>query len=361
MHFLNVETVHTQPIVCCSSPNPGKIVASGCEGGLLSFSSLGSRECIDSINFGSNNVCMSVQASQKDPWAFFCSVGNLIYLLDIRKGFEKNSAICERCLCGDDEINSIALNLSETWIAAGDDDGEIYCFNMTDEIGMEPALHKRPSKILRRGHQNICSSVLFSKLDQNSVLSAGLDCVMIRWNLMKLKIGKKWIMPNITTSGQKALNPPMIHSIDSCLQEDENKELVAVGRGDGSIAIYDASARNQSAIPKAKKSIGTSQLANPDMLAWMAFPEDGCHTSACNAVRFSSRQDSSGFGEQAFLLSAGNDKSVKIWDWRKDTPLVDQISNEAKINCIAGLYDHNGSDGLGIIGDLKGMLRIVSE
>ena len=75
---------------------------------------------------------------------------------------------------------------------------------------------------------------------------------MIRWNVPKLKASKVWTMPNITTTGQRALNPPMVHDIDTSMRHDENKEIVAIARGDGSVAIYDANARSHP-VPKSKK------------------------------------------------------------------------------------------------------------
>lgn len=349
MNLLDVSTQHSEAIVCCSAPNTDNIIASGCEGGLVCFSSFGSHECIGSIDFGSSNVCTSVQCSEKDAWSFFCSVGSHIHCIDIRKGLEP-SCICNTFQCGDDEINSISLSSSEKWLAAGDDEGEVHCFNLTD---MGDSVQKRPDRILRRGHQNICSSVIFSKIDENQILSGGLDCLMIRWNVQKLKTSKIWTMPNITTSGQRALNPPMVHDIDTCLQEDGKKEIVAVARGDGSVAMYDALAKSQT-VPRSKKQPARNQLANPDSLVWMAFPEDKCHTSACNAVRFTSH------GAKRLLLSAGNDAYLKLWDWNEDTALVSQVSNGAKINCIAGLHSQQGPHDLGIIGDVKGNLRIVT-
>ena len=350
MKFLHIETDHSEPIVCCSAPNTEQTVASGCEGGLLCFSSLGSQKCIGSIQFGSSNVCTSVESSQQNPWLFFCSVGSLIHSLDIRKGYGPIS-ICNTFHCGEDEINSISLSPSEKWLSAGDDEGEIYCFDMSrkdDNIG---SAEKSPNRILRRGHQNICSSVLFSKSDEKNILSGGLDCLMIRWNVPKLKASKVWTMPNITTTGQRALNPPMVHDIDTSMRHDENKEIVAIARGDGSVAIYDANARSHP-VPKSKKQAARNQLANPDSLLWMAFPEDNCHTSACNAVCFT-------HDDRGMMLSAGNDGYLKLWNWKQDKSLVEEISTQAKVTCSSRLDEDHGS--LGIIGDVKGILRVVSD
>lgn len=360
MYILDVETLHSEPIVCCSAPNAQHIFVSGCEGGIVCFNAFDSQKAIGSINFGPNDVCTSIKSSQKDSWSFFCGIGTVVHAIDIRKGYQ-TGAIYKTFRCGCDEINAISLNASESWLAAADDGGEIYCFRLGKEDGLDDSREhvndRKPDRVLRRGHQNICSSVMFSKIDDTQLISAGLDCRMIRWNVPKLKISKLWTMPHIATARQQALNPPLIHCIDTCLLEDGKKELVAVARGDGSVAIYDAASRNTQKMTTSKKVTATNEIANPDSLIWMSFLEDGCHNSACNAVSFSSPSNIA----RHLLLSGGNDMYIKLWDWTQDKSLVHNVLHTAKVNCLVGLNGQQPSNALGIMGDVNGNVRVVSE
>jgi WD40 repeat protein len=333
--------------VCCSTPNSKDIVASGCEGARVCFNSIASDEVIGSIQFDSEDACTSIRCSERDEWGFYCSVGKLVYKIDTRKGFHESS-ITQTYTCGDEEVNSVSINCDETQLAAGDDAGEIYCFNLTKDAESTVSHYR----VLRRGHSNVCSSVLYRKLKNHQLMSSGLDCCMVRWDPTKLSIEKTWTMPGVTTSGMKTINPPMVHCIDTCV--DGTKELVAVARGDGCVAIYNADAsskRMDSSRRGAKKPVH----ANPDGLVWMAFDDDNCHTGSCNAVSFSHGR------EKTMLLSGGNDCRVKCWDWTADeSSLVQELNAGNKVNCIAGVQSPT-HERMGVIGDVGGKLHMIID
>lgn len=357
MNLLEIPTLHSEPVISCCFESSKAIVASGCEGAQVCFTSLNDRTGIGQIQFD-DDVCTSIKPSGKDGSVYFCSVGNAVYTLDVRKEFGKNS-IVETFVCGDEEVNSIAINTLETKLAAGDDSGEIYCFDLDGQRGSSTAdsvVKKKTTcrRVLRRGHTNVCSSILYRKKNCNEILSGGLDCLMIRWDPDKLKIGKSWTMPGLS-SGTRTINPPMIHSIDSYYSRETNKELVAVARGDGCVAMYDADAKNQHVPQRQQHARKNNAVANPDSLVWMALDDDNCHTAACNTVCFSSLQNNT----RPVLLSGGNDSRLLCWDWNTETPLLYDVSNKNKINCISSIQSERESGCIGVLGDVAGRLKAI--
>lgn len=356
MNLLEIPTLHSEPIICCCFENSKAVIASGCEGAQVCFTSLEDRSGIGQIQFD-EDVCTSIKSSGKDANVYFCSVGNVVHKLDVRKEFGKDS-IVETFACGDEEINSISLNISETKIAAGDDSGEIYCFDLDSqrESSIADASMKKKiqcRRVLRRGHTNVCSSIVYRKRNNTEIMSGGLDCLMIRWDPEKLKVGKAWTMPGFS-SGARTINPPMIHSIDSYYIHEKKKELIAVARGDGCVAVYDADAKNQH-MPRRQHARKGSAVSNPDSLVWMALDDDKCHTAACNAVCFSTLENNT----RPVLLSGGNDSRLLCWDWNEDRSLLHDLSNKDKINCISSIQSEKESDCIGILGDVAGRLNAI--
>ena len=194
-------------------------------------------------------------------------------------------------------------------------------------------------------------------------MSGGLDCELIRWDPQRLKVVAKWTMPSVTASGPEAINPPMIHSLDTTLLDETKQEVVAIARGDGCIALYDADVGGAESSPSQKKSKQQSSTmksrpSGTQGLLWMAMEDDSCHSAASNAVAFTRVENST------LLLSGGNDARLLLWDWRnQDAPLLQQLHNgsHGKINCVQGVRNTiKASHTIGFYGDVLGSLYSVS-
>uniref|UniRef100_A0A0E0FIA3 Uncharacterized protein n=1 Tax=Oryza nivara TaxID=4536 RepID=A0A0E0FIA3_ORYNI len=128
------------------------------------------------------------------------------------------------------------------------------------------------------------------------------------------------------SSGGQCFNPPFVHSI--AVSEEGilggSYKVCAVARGDGAVDVVDLEYELAPA-----KSKGLPRMADLSLSSKRTDIGDGCgsqsqgkrihldytvggHTSSVSCVTFSA------FGEKGkFLVSGGNDSSIKLWDWSK--------------------------------------------
>ncbi|XP_041945018.1 WD repeat-containing protein 53-like [Alosa sapidissima] len=108
---------------------------------------------------------------------------------------------------GEDEINGLSFNDTGTMLAAGDDSGAVRIVEVQN------------GKVVRtlRRHTNICSSVAFRPQRPQSLVSAGLDMQVLLWNLQKTR--PLWAV-DLQDSHEQAeqagrpgqlFNPPLAH------------------------------------------------------------------------------------------------------------------------------------------------------
>ncbi len=185
-------------------------------------------------------------------------------------------AVLHRYAVNNDEINSLALSPNGTYLAAADDTGAIKIVNVRTH-----QLHKT----LTGCHSNICAAVSFRPHNPWELLSCGLDAQLVRWNFATGRPVRRWQMgaelvqsdstqvmisrllgnkrsrlckciAGTTSCGRtaalpkerlhgavQAFNPPLAHSIDMASPPWAPRQfgrLVAVARGDGHVALYDA-------------------------------------------------------------------------------------------------------------------------
>ncbi|XP_041945044.1 WD repeat-containing protein 53-like [Alosa sapidissima] len=125
---------------------------------------------------------------------------------------------------GEDEINGLSFNDTGTMLAAGDDSGAVRIVEVQN------------GKVVRtlRRHTNICSSVAFRPQRPQSLVSAGLDMQVLLWNLQKTR--PLWAV-DLQDSHEQAeqagrpgqlFNPPLAHCPST---EDGRLHLLRVGTG----------------------------------------------------------------------------------------------------------------------------------
>ncbi|KAG8052948.1 hypothetical protein GUJ93_ZPchr0001g33006 [Zizania palustris] len=165
-----------------------------------------------------------------------------------------------------------------------------------------------------------------------AAITGGLDSKLAVWDFSKgrtlfsIDYGSPKLQNGSSSSSGQCFNPAFVHSI--AVSEEGIlggiHKVCAVARGDGAVDVVDLEYELAPA-----KSKGTSRMAglslsikNTDVgdgngnqsqgkrlhLDYMV----GGHTAAVSSVAFSA------FGEKGkFLVSGGNDSSVKLWDWTK--------------------------------------------
>ncbi|PIA33939.1 hypothetical protein AQUCO_03900061v1 [Aquilegia coerulea] len=218
----------------------------------------------------------------------------------------------------------ISCSSKSTFLAAADDSGDIKIIDIRQHC-----LYKT----LRSEHTSICSSVQFLPWRPWEAITGGLDAKLVMWDFSKGRPCKimDFGLPEMESrsSGGQCFNPAFIHAI--AIPEvdmlDRSGKVCAVARGDGVVDVIDIEAELASLKSKSSTKSGKVPLSRSGNINASASttPLDqkkgrrihfdsslGGHTSAVSCVSFSS------FGERGrYIISGGNDASVKVWDWSK--------------------------------------------
>ncbi|CAI0560825.1 unnamed protein product [Linum tenue] len=195
----------------------------------------------------------------------------------------------------------------------------------------------------------ICSSVQFIPWRPWGVITGGLDSKLIMWDFSKGRPVKIVDFgSNSSNNTTQCLNPAFVHAIavpDVDMVDNAGK-ICAVARGDGVVDVIDievelAAAIRSKSMAKAKKgsqiksnneaesSTSGETTANTNQSSRLHLDyELGGHTAAVSCVGFSL------FGDKGkFIVSGGNDKSVKLWDCsRRETIQQDGGSNNGLLH-----------------------------
>ncbi|XP_039808986.1 WD repeat-containing protein 53-like isoform X2 [Panicum virgatum] len=304
-------------VTCCvaSSARPG-VVASAGEDGCLCWFDLRTKDVLLTIE-AANKPISSVCFKPGNEDFVYASAGNEILSFDVRMG--PQSKPLETYNYNRDEINQIAVT-SKGYLAAADDSGDVKIVST-----IQKCLYKR----LREAHTSICSTVQFIPWRPWTAITGGLDSKLAAWDFSKGRT---------------------LFSIDYVSEEGilgGLYKVCAVARGDGAVDVVDLEYELAPA-----KSKGPPRTATSTMSSKRTEPGDessnqgqvkrihldftlGGHTAAVSCVAFSA------FGEKGkFLVSGGNDASVKIWDWSRgfssernsDAQLVLDIDVKKKVN-----------------------------
>lgn len=331
-------------VTCCvaSSARPGVVASSG-EDGCLCWFDLRTKDVLLTIE-AANKPLSSICFKSGNEDHVYVSAGNEILSFDIRMGSQ--SKPLETYNYNRDEINQIAVS-SKGYLAAADDSGDVKIVNTTQKC-----LYKR----LREAHTSICSSVQFIPWRPWTAITGGLDSKLAVWDFSKgrtlfsIDYGSPELQ-NSSSSGStgQCLNPAFVHSV--AVSEEGILgglyKVCAVARGDGAVDVVDLEYELAPAKSKGPSRAGGSAMSSKrtdlgdgsnNQCQGKRIHLDysmGGHTAAVSCVAFSA------FGEKGkFLVSGGNDASLKVWDWSKgfspetnsNSELVLDIDVKKKVN-----------------------------
>ncbi|KAG5561950.1 hypothetical protein RHGRI_004849 [Rhododendron griersonianum] len=214
-----------------------------------------------------------------------------------------------------EEINQIACNSRSCFLAAADDGGDV----------------------------KICTSVQFLPWRPWEVITGGLDSKLVMWDFSKGRPRKivDFSVPDADggCSAGQSLNPAFVHAlaVPEVDMVDRVGKVCVVARGDGVVEVIDieselASSKSKNSLKphkgaqsKAKGNASSVQTETQDQNWRKKLCLDnslGGHTASASCVAFSM------FGEKGKLIvSGGNDKSVKVWDWCRYFDDVQTSSN----------------------------------
>ncbi|NWR94368.1 WDR53 protein, partial [Furnarius figulus] len=259
---------HSCSVLCLNVSAEG-LVVSGAERGELTLWDGGGSPA-GQLQLPGHDDVTSVVFSTRHPSTLYASHGENISVLDVRSLQEP----LERFHMNEEEINSLSLNDTNSFLAAADDSGAIKIVDLES---------KKVTRSLR--HSNICSSVAFRPQRPQSLVSCGLDMQVMLWNLQKARplwttnlqeCGTEEGSPQ--TAGQ-LFNPPLAHSlaVASC------GNIFGCGAQDGKVRIFRV----------------TGVKFEPEL-------EFQGHSLGVSQVLF--------LPEAYWLLSGGNDGRVLLWD-----------------------------------------------
>lgn len=219
-----------------------------------------------------------------------------------------------------EEINKVVCNSKSSFLAAADDNGEVKIIDIRQQC-----LYKT----LRAGHTSICSTVEFLPWRSWEVISGGLDSMLMLWDFSKGRPYKVVDFATFDVSSSiagRCVNPAFVHAIavPEVDMLDKLDKICAVARGDGAIDVINietemASTKSKSSSNSRKgshsrsKDGSSSSNTEADKNGKKRLHLDytlGGHTAAISSLALSM------FGERGkFLISGGNDKFVKVWNW----------------------------------------------
>lgn len=157
------------------------------------------------------------------------------------------------------------------------------------------------------------------------MITGGLDSRLVMWDFSKGR--PQEILDFSTTDVGQSLNPAFVHAVavpDIDMVDRVGKKC-AIARGDCVVDVIDI--ETELAVSKGKSSVKSKKGARKasERSVSPAEPHNdelgkrvrldhllGGHNAAVSCVAFSN------FGEKGkFIISGGNDRSVKVWDWCK--------------------------------------------
>lgn len=153
---------HSSSVLCLNVNTEG-LVASGAERGELALWDGGGTPA-GQLQIPEADDVTSVVFSPQCPTRLYTSHGETISLLDVRSLKEP----VEHFHVNEEEINCLAVNETDSFLAAADDSGAIKIMDLEK---------KKAIRSLR--HSNICSSVVFRPQRPQSLVSCGLDMQVI--------------------------------------------------------------------------------------------------------------------------------------------------------------------------------------
>lgn len=211
----------------------------------------------------------------------YVAAGSKVLTFDVRQeALVVDCAAREVLQDNEDEVNTLSRHPARAgkYLSAPDDSGDVRVYDLETH---------RLFKTLRGQHANICSAAPFRPNGSPwDLVSGGLDGCVLFWDFsrgrLKFKIDLNAGGNGLETqaAGAQLFNPPLVHALAFA----PNGRTLAAGLGDGSVAVIDFASRRV-----------LRRLQH--------------HRAAASQVHFPA------FRTSEWLLSAGNDASVCVWDY----------------------------------------------
>ncbi|XP_050935714.1 cellulose synthase A catalytic subunit 8 [UDP-forming] [Cucumis melo] len=309
---------HKGTATCCVASNdrPGLVATSG-EDGCVCWFDLRCKDVVSIMEVGKEPIS-SICFKPGNEKVIYISSGKEI------KSFDVHQATASKLLgsysYNKEEINQVSCSPKASFLAAADDGGDVKIIDVHNNC-----LYKT----LRSGHTSICSSVQFLPWRPWEVITGGLDSKLIMWDFSRgrpIQVLDFDIPDNHPSSSTgQCFNPAFIHAIavPEVNMLDKLGQICVVARGDGIVHVIDIETEKSKTSSKTVKKVQTRSkgvatacdMDNQEQTGRKRLYLDytvGGHSAAVSCVAFSQ------FGEKGkFIVSGGNDKCIKLWNWRE--------------------------------------------
>ncbi|PWA71151.1 transducin/WD40 repeat-like superfamily protein [Artemisia annua] len=307
---------HKAMATCCiaSTHRPG-LIASSDEDGRVCWFDMRSKDVLYTMDVAQNPIS-SLCFKQGNEDILYMSSENEVKVFDVH--MLASWKPLESYNYNKEEINQITCNSKSSFIAAADDGGDIKIIDIRQ---------KCLYKTLRAAHESICSSVQFLPWRPWEVITGGLDSKLIMWDFSKGKPFKVMDLgksdPENSSGAPQCFNPAFVHAIavPEVDMLDKVDKICVVARGDGVVDVinieseFEVAKSRASSKPKKGGQPKSTKPENQDQDRRTRLRLDytsGGHTAAVSCVAFSK------FGEKGkYIISGGNDKAVKAWNWSR--------------------------------------------
>ncbi|KAF5764825.1 putative transcription factor WD40-like family [Helianthus annuus] len=304
---------------CIASRDRPGLIASAAEDGCVCWFDMRCKDLLHTMDVAQNPISSLCFKPGNENTVYVSSENEVkvfdVHMLTSWKPLESYSYNKE-------EINQITCNSKSSFLAAADDGGDIKIIDIRQ---------KCLYKTLRAAHESICSSVQFLPWRPWEVITGGLDSKLIMWDFSKgrpfkvMDLGKS--EPDSSSNAGQCFNPAFVHAIavPEADMLDKTDKICVVARGDGVVDVINIESEFRAAKSKGSSNPkkGGQPKSNGNVPSPSSEKEDqnqrtrlrldyssGGHTAAVSCVAFSV------FGEKGrYIISGGNDKAVKVWNW----------------------------------------------
>ncbi|GFZ06154.1 transducin/WD40 repeat-like superfamily protein [Actinidia rufa] len=241
------------------------------------------------------------------------------------------------------DVHSITCNSRSCFLAAADDGSDV------KDLVYDPnkmGLGHRKQGMSNQAILDKCFGDMMWEWSYDEVITAGLDSKLVMWDFSK---GRPYEIVDFSVpdtdgggSAGQCLNPAFVHSIAVPEVDivDKVGKVCVVARGDGVVEVIDieselaaiksksSSKPGKTSQSRAKHSALSSDTENQNGRKKLCLDYSlGGHTAAASCVAFSM------FGEKGkYIISGGNDRSVKVWDWSRYSNAGETSSNRDLIH-----------------------------
>jgi WD40 repeat protein len=261
---------HKESVTCLDVIAQRDLLLSGSDDNSVRIWDLTTSKSIKALLAFDSDAPTSITHSSTDDNKIYVSHGTKISTFDLRrpeillKQAETTYNYCK------DEINDIQLfsNDKLNYLISCDDLGTINFYDMKENV-----INECVGTV--KGHANIASTIKLLPA-ASQVLSGGLDCKVIQWDIQKRRAVHTYNVNEVVT--KQLINPPYVHHLSTT----NDAKYFAAALGNGSVPVYDTSSYEQ---------LGILEDAHAVVVSHVLFLNDSPQS----------------------LLTAGNDGLIKFW------------------------------------------------